>query len=104
MADIKIERAHALGLEKARLLAQEWMDDAAKKLGLTCKLKPGETQDVIKFERMGVTGKMTVSPDAFKLEARLGMMMAAFKPMVEAEIDKNLSHILARAEGGAPSA
>lgn len=104
MADIKIQRTHALGLDKARVLAQEWMDDAAQKLGLTCKLVPGTTEDVINFERMGVSGKMTVRPDAFELDAKLGIMMAAFKPMVEAEIEKNLSRILAKAEGGNASA
>ncbi len=104
MADIKIQRTHALGLDKARVLAQEWMDDAAQKLGLTCKLVAGTTEDVINFERMGVSGKMTVRPDAFELDAKLGIMMAAFKPMVEAEIEKNLSRILAKAEGGNASA
>lgn len=99
MADIKIQRTHALGLDKARVLAQEWMDDAAKQLGLTCKLVTGETEDTINFERMGVTGKMTVRADALELDAKLGMMMAAFKPMVEAEIEKNLGRILAKAEG-----
>jgi putative polyhydroxyalkanoate system protein len=104
MADIKIQRSHALGLEKARVLAQEWMDDAAKQLGLTCTLVPGLTEDTINFERSGVTGKMTVRPDAFEFDAKLGMMMSAFKPLVEAEIEKNLSRILAKAEGGTPTA
>jgi hypothetical protein len=53
---------------------------------------------------MGVTGQMRVRADAFELDAKLGMMMAAFKPLVEAEIDKNLSRILAKAQGGTPTA
>jgi putative polyhydroxyalkanoate system protein len=104
MADIKIQRPHTLGLDKARVLAQEWMGDAAKQLGLNCQLVPGELEDTISFERMGVTGQMRVRADAFELDAKLGMMMAAFKPLVEAEIDKNLSRILAKAEGGTPTA
>ncbi|RZI84190.1 MAG: polyhydroxyalkanoic acid synthase [Rubrivivax sp.] len=104
MADIKIQRPHALGLAKARVLAQEWMDDAANKLGLNCKLEPGDTEDTISFERMGVTGQMRVRADAFELEAKLGMMMAAFKPLVEAEIDRNLAQILAKAGGAGPTA
>ncbi|MBC7700283.1 polyhydroxyalkanoic acid system family protein [Aquabacterium sp.] len=104
MADIKIQRPHALGMDKARALAQDWMDDAAKKLGLTCKLVPGDGEDTISFERMGVTGQMKVRADAFELDTKLGMMMSAFKPLIEAEIDKNLTTILAKAEGGTPSA
>ena len=104
MADIKIQRPHELGLDKARELAKDWMADAAKQLGLTCQLVPGDTEDTINFERMGVTGQMRVRADAFELDAKLGMMMAAFKPLVEAEIDKNLSRILAKAAGGTPTA
>lgn len=100
MAEIKIQRPHTLGLEKARGLAKEWMGDAARQLGLNCTLQEGETEDTISFERMGVSGQMRVRADAFELDAKLGMMMAAFKPLVEAEIDKNLARILAKAESG----
>ena len=105
MADIKIQREHALGMDRARALAQEWMADGASKLGLTCQLVQGEAEDTISFERMGVTGEMKVRADAFELNTKLGMMMSAFKPLIEAEIDKNLKQILAKAEGKAtPSA
>lgn len=104
MADIKIQRSHALGMDKARALAQDWMGDAAKQLGLTCNLVQGDEEDTINFERMGVTGQMKVRADAFELETKLGMMMSAFKPLIEAEIDRNLANILAKAEGRTPSA
>lgn len=103
MADIKVQRSHALGMEKARSLAREWMEGDAKKLGLNCTLKPGETQDVIEFERMGATGQMNVSADTFELEIKLGMM-APLKSLVESEIEKILAGILAKAEGGTPKA
>lgn len=104
MAEIKIQHDHDLGLDKARELAKDWMAGAAKQLGLTCELVPGETEDVISFERMGVSGQMRVRADAFELDAKLGMMMAAFKPLVEAEIDRNLREILAKAGRSAPKA
>lgn len=104
MADIKIQRPHELGLDKARELAKDWMADAAKSLGLNCQLVEGDTEDTINFERMGVTGQMRVRADAFELDAKLGMMMAAFKPLVEAEIDRNLGEILAKAARGTPKA
>ncbi len=104
MADIKIQRSHALGMDKARALAQDWMGEAAQQLGLTCQLVQGDNEDTISFERMGVSGQMKVRADAFELDTKLGMMMSAFKPLIEAEIDKNLARILAKAEGGTPSA
>jgi putative polyhydroxyalkanoate system protein len=64
----------------------------------------GDGEDTISFERMGVTGQMKVRADAFELDTKLGMMMSAFKPLIEAEIDKNLASILAKAEGGTPKA
>ena len=93
MSDVKVQQAHTLGLPKARELAKKWVDDGARKMGLECKYQEGEDQDVITFERMGVTGAMTVTGTSFDMEVKLGMMMAAFKPMVEAEIAKNLGRI-----------
>ncbi|MBA4110378.1 MAG: polyhydroxyalkanoic acid synthase [Leptothrix sp. (in: Bacteria)] len=104
MADIKIQRSHALGMDKARALAQDWMGDAAKQLGLNCQMVQGDDEDIISFERMGVTGQMKVRADAFELDTKLGMMMSAFKPLIEAEIDRNLANILAKAQGGSSTA
>lgn len=104
MADIKLQRSHALGMDKARALARDWMNGDAKQLGLTCTLQQGEAEDVIQFERMGVAGQMTVSPDTFGLDVKLNMMMAPLKPLIESEIDKNLANILAKAGGGTPKA
>ena len=97
MAYININRPHNLGLATARELANKWMEGAAQKMGLTCTLVPGETEDQIQFERSGVTGVMKVRGDALELEAKLGMMMKAVKPMIEAEIEKNLSRLLEKA-------
>lgn len=93
MSDVKVQQAHTLGLPKARELAKKWVDDGARKMGLECQYQEGEDQDVITFERMGVTGAMIVTGTSFDMEVKLGMMMAAFKPMVEAEIARNLGRI-----------
>jgi hypothetical protein len=76
MSDIHYERAHDLGLDRARELAREWLDDAARKLGLSCQT----------------------------LDIKLGMMMAAFKPIVEAEVSRNLERIIEKASGGSSAA
>ncbi len=104
MSDIHYERAHDLGLARARELAREWLDDAARKLGLSCQTQTGETQDTITFERMGVKGTMLVSGTEFTLDITLGAMMAAFKPIVKAEVSRNLERIIEKASGGSSAA
>ncbi len=99
MSDIKFQQAHNLGLEKARELARQWVGEAASKMGLNCQHVEGDTQDTVTFERMGVNGTMLVSGDQFDLNIKLGMMMSAFKPMIEAEVTKNLGRIIEKASG-----
>jgi len=101
MSEVKFQQAHNLGLEKARELAKQWASDSARQMGLSCKHVEGADQDTITFERMGVNGVMTVSGTSFDLNVKLGMMMAAFKPMIESEISKNLGRIIEKASGQA---
>ncbi len=54
----------------------------------------GAEQDVIAFERSGVNGTMTVTADSFDVNIKLGLMMKAFKPMIEAEMAKNVSRMV----------
>lgn len=103
MSDIKLHHSHELGLAKARQLTQEWMDDAARRLGLNCQLETGQAHDTVTFERMGIHGSMVVSGDSFDLQVKLGMMMSAFKPMIEAEIERNLQRAVERASGERPA-
>jgi putative polyhydroxyalkanoate system protein len=94
MADIDFQKPHTLGLEKARSLAKQWMEEGAPKFGLSCLRTEGAKQDTITFERMGVKGTMLVSGSCFDLQVKLGMMMAAFKPLIEAELAKNVARLL----------
>lgn len=99
MSDIKFQQAHTLGIDRARELADEWLNDAAKKLGLNCTHEKGTEQDTITFERMGINGIMLVSGTNFDLTVKLGMMMAAFRPIVEAEVSKSLGRLIEKASG-----
>lgn len=99
MSDVQFQQAHTLGLPKARELAQRWAEGAAAKMGLTCSHQQGEEQDVVSFERSGVNGTMTVTADSFDVNIKLGLMMKAFKPMIEAEITKNVTRMIEKASG-----
>ena len=48
----------------------------------------------ISIERSGVNGTMTVTADSFDVNIKLGLMMKAFKPMIEAELAKNVSRMV----------
>ena len=41
-----------------------------------------------------MSGTLTVTPDSFALQARLGFLLGAFKDTIEGEIVKNLDQLL----------
>jgi putative polyhydroxyalkanoate system protein len=98
MPDIHITREHALGLPAARKLAFRWAEVAEDKLGMECTYEEGKTADVVSFTRSGANGELKVTKDRFVLDARLGLLLGAFKDRIETEIVKNLDELLAQKE------
>ncbi|MBC5784473.1 polyhydroxyalkanoic acid system family protein [Ramlibacter sp. USB13] len=94
MADIRIVREHALGLEQARKLAWRWAEVAEKKLDMECTYEEGKTHDTVRFERPGASGELHVGKDKFQLHAKLGLLLGVFKGKIESEIVKNLDQLL----------
>ena len=99
MADLSVHREHQLGLEKARKVAQDWASYAEKKLDMRCTVRPGTTEDVIDFNRSGVSGSLRVTGSRFDLDAKLGLLFKAFAGKIEAETCKMLDEALAREAG-----
>ncbi len=95
MADIHIERAHALGLPAARKVARQWAGQAQAQFGMDCTYEAGKASDEVRFTRSGVDGTLHVSRDRFELKARLGFLLGAFKGRIESEIAKTLDALLA---------
>jgi putative polyhydroxyalkanoate system protein len=96
--DIHITRGHALGLQSARKLAFRWAEEAEDRLGMDCVYEEGRVSDVVAFTRSGVNGELKVTKDKFVLDARLGLLLGAFKGRIETEIVKNLDELLAHEE------
>ncbi|MEY2772161.1 MAG: hypothetical protein RIQ38_2580 [Pseudomonadota bacterium] len=94
MTDIHIERPHQLGLARARELAQQWQLEAKDEYGMTCRHEPGETEDQIHFERMGVKGLMKVSAEHFCVDIHLGFLLGAYAQMIEQQIQRNLDRMV----------
>jgi putative polyhydroxyalkanoate system protein len=95
MPDIKIHREHALGLDKARKVALQWAEDVERDFDMECTILEGKFGDTVQFKRSGVTGTLTVAPDHFDLNAKLGFLLGAFAKTIEGEIRKKLDALLA---------
>ena len=96
MADIHIHRTHALGLARARKIAWKWAEDAEAKFGMECTVIEADDSDVVEFTRSGVEGSLVVTGDAFELNARLGLLVGAFRHRIEREIEENLDALLSK--------
>lgn len=94
MADIQIERKHALGLAAARKVAFRWAEQAEADFDMACTYEEGKTADLVSFTRSGVEGTLKVTKDQFSLHAKLGFLLGAFKGKIESEIVKNLDKLL----------
>ena len=94
MPDIHITRKHALGLAAARKLAFRWAEEAEERLGMKCVYEEGETADSVTFTRSGVDGELQVTKDGFVLDAKLGLLLGAFRQRIETEIVTNLDMLL----------
>jgi putative polyhydroxyalkanoate system protein len=95
LADIHITRQHHLGLAEARKLAFRWAEVAEEKLDMECTYEEGKTSDLVSFTRSGVKGELKVTREKFVLDARLGLLLGAFKERIESAIVKNLDELLA---------
>lgn len=98
MADIHIERNHALAFAQARKVAFQWAEKAEEKFDMECTYEEGkgeDDEDVLTFTRSGVKGTLVVTKDQFVLNAKLGFLLGAFKESIEGEIVKNFDTLLA---------
>lgn len=95
--DIHIQRPHALGLPKARRLAQQWMAQATEKYGLQFSTEEGDEGDTVRFERSGIEGTLAVRADKLDLQAELGFLFKAMGATVETEIARKIDALLAKA-------
>jgi putative polyhydroxyalkanoate system protein len=85
MADIEVQRDHALGLKKAKAAAQKVADEMAESFDMESEWE-GNT---LHFSRSGVSGELTVTKNSVQMNAKLGFLLTAFKPKIEAQIEKN---------------
>ena len=88
MAKIHLQRPHTLGYDGARQAVQRVADEMTESWHLQCSWDG----DVLSFSRAGVSGTLAVGEAEVVLDAELGMLLSAFKPKIEEQIQKNIDH------------
>ena len=84
MADIRVERAHALGKEAALAAALRVAERMKEKAQVNYRVV-GET---IEFERTGAKGRLTVGSDRVVAEVTLGLLLKPMRGFVEGKIEE----------------
>ena len=95
MAQLHMVREHTLGLAAARKVAQAWAREVEDEFDMRCTVEAGRAGEVVRFERSGVSGTLQVSAQRFELDAKLGLVLGAFRGRIEAEITRHLDEMLA---------
>lgn len=89
MADINIVQQHKLTAVKAREAAQQVADKLAQEYDLACAWDC----DVLRFERSGVDGSLTLEKEQAQLQIKLGFLLSAFAPTIEGKIAEKMRKV-----------
>jgi len=84
MPTISVHREHALGLAKAKGLAQS----IARRLKDDYGGSFAWQGDVLHFERTGASGSVAVTKDDFRVRVDLGLLLSPLRSRIEREIVK----------------
>jgi putative polyhydroxyalkanoate system protein len=91
MSTIELKRDHSLGLRGAKAAAQKVADEMVRDFGMDCEWQG----NVLRFSRVGVNGELKVTRSHVELHARLGLLLAAFRNRIEAQIHRNFDDYFA---------
>nr|WP_315260768.1 polyhydroxyalkanoic acid system family protein [uncultured Duganella sp.] len=86
MADINIVQQHSLAPEQARAAAQQVADKLAEQFELACRWDG----DVLRFERSGVNGALTLQPNQAQIQIALGFPLSMMASQVEAKVSEKM--------------
>jgi putative polyhydroxyalkanoate system protein len=100
MADIELHRIHGLGLAAARAAAERMSDRLARRF----ELKGRWEGDVLRFERPGLTGSLTLTDKDLRLSVALGFLLKAMKGSIERAVADELDALVAESSPEPPAA
>lgn len=84
MSDLLIRRTHGLTPQAARQAA----DRIARRLEAEFDLAYAWDDNVLRFKRSGVSGELVVEKKEVHIRVRLGFLLMAIRPRIEAEIHR----------------
>jgi putative polyhydroxyalkanoate system protein len=84
MSDIQIRRRHNLSAKAAKLAAEKIADQLDEEFDLAYEWD----DNVLIFKRSGVSGELVVEKKEVRIRVRLGFLLLAIRPRVEAEIHR----------------
>jgi putative polyhydroxyalkanoate system protein len=91
MADIELHRIHNLGLAGARAAAERMQTQLGRKFDL----KGAWQGDVLRFERPGVSGSLSITDKDLRLSVALGFLLKAMKASIEQAVVHELDAMFA---------
>jgi len=98
MGNIRIRRAHALAPTHARAAAEKM----SARLGEAFDLQFMWEGEVLRFQRPGLDGQLTLGHKEVMIDAQLGFLLAMMKPRIEQSIHENLDKIFGEAAKAKP--
>jgi putative polyhydroxyalkanoate system protein len=99
MSDIRIRRAHGLTPKHARAAAERM----SARLRESYDLEFMWEGEVLRFQRSGVDGQLTLGHKEVTIDAELGFLLAMMKPKIERSIHENLDKIFGKEKKARPT-
>lgn len=93
MSDIRINRPHQLGLDRARQAVTVLADDLSSHYGVHYHWQNNH----LLFKHQGVEGRMQVDDRQVDLQVKLGFLMKPWRGKLETEIRHRLERMLSEA-------
>ena len=91
MTAIRIVQPHSLSPDLARSAAQQVVDKMSGEYGLACRWDG----DVLRFERSGVSGTLTLHAKEARMAIQLGFPMSAFAGAIQAKVAEKMKKVFA---------
>ena len=92
MAEINIVQEYSMSATSARAAAQQVADKLAAEYGVACKW---DGENVLRFERSGVDGSLTLNDQRAALRIKLGFLMGAFAGAIESKAADKMRRVFA---------
>ena len=92
MAQIHIQRPHAMPVKKARDAANNF----AKRLDDKFELEHEWKGDTLHFSRSGVAGTLALTKHTVTIDVKVGFLLSAFAGKMEGHINDNLNQLFGK--------